>query len=76
MLSSDLAWPMGRITVGVAEPARVRAADLDLEIALGLLQASGQLPGIGVDGLQGELGLDGSIRGEATFGASALLSTR
>ena len=72
MLSSDLAWPMGKITVHVAEPAPARAADLDLEIALGILQASDQLPSVDVGGLRGELGLDGSIRGEATTDARSL----
>ena len=72
MLSSNLAWPLGKITVRVAEPAPARTADLDLEIALGILQASGQLPDTDVGGLRGELGLDGSIRGEATTDAHSL----
>lgn len=66
MLSSGLSWPMGKISVLVTEPAPERTADLDLEIALSVLQASGQLPDVSLDGLRGELGLDGSIRGEAT----------
>ena len=72
MLSSNLPWPLGKITVHVAEPAPARTADLDLEIALGILQASGQLPDTDVGGLRGELGLDGSIRGEATTDAHSL----
>ena len=72
LLSSDLAWPMGRITVRVNEPSPARTADLDLEIALGLLEASGQLPGADIGSLRGELGLDGSIRGESTTDARSL----
>ena len=72
MLSSGLSWPTGKIIVRVAEPAPARTADLDLEIALGLLQASGQLPDADVEGLRGELGLDGSIRGAATTDARTL----
>ena len=71
MLSSNLAWPMGKITVNVSNPPP-RTADLDLEIALGLLKASGQLPDVDTDGLMGELGLDGSIRGAATTDAPNL----
>ena len=72
LLSSDLAWPMGRITVRVNDSSPARTADLDLEIALGLLEASGQLPGADIGGLRGELGLDGSIRGESTTDARSL----
>lgn len=63
MLSSGLSWPMGKIAVRVVEPVPERTADLDLEIALGVLKASDQLPDVDVDDLRGELGLDGSIRG-------------
>lgn len=73
LLSSGLAWPMGQITVRVVEPAPERTADLDLEIALSVLQASGQLPeDADTTGLRGELGLDGSIREEATTDATNL----
>ncbi len=72
LLLSDFAWPMGRITVRVSEPSPRRTADLGLEIALGLLQTSGQLPDADVGGLRGELGLDGSIRGEKTTDARSL----
>ena len=72
LLSSDLSWPMDTITVRVNDPSPARTADLDLEIALGILQASGQLPDADVGGLRGELGLDGSIRGESTTDARSL----
>ena len=73
LLSSGLAWPMGQITVRVVEPAPERTADLDLEIALSVLQASGQLPeDADTTGLRGELRLDGSIREEATTDATNL----
>ncbi len=65
ILSSDLEWPMRRITVNLA-PGDVPkvGAGLDLPIAVGVLAASGQVAPESLDGLGlvGELGLDGSIR--------------
>ncbi len=65
LLSSDLPWPLRRITVNLA-PSSVRkgGAGLDLPIAVGLLVALGELVPSVVEGygFVGELGLDGSIR--------------
>jgi magnesium chelatase family protein len=65
LLSTHLPWPLRRVTVNLA-PSGVRksGAGLDLPIAIGLLVASGELPGSAVDqfGFLGELGLDGTIR--------------
>jgi magnesium chelatase family protein len=65
LLSSELAWPLRRVTVNLA-PSGVRkgGAGLDLPIAIGLLVASGQLSAQAVEscGFLGELGLDGSVR--------------
>lgn len=58
-------WPDHRITVSLA-PAELPKGGgrFDLPIALGLLVASGQLPGDAVQGREfyGELGLDGGLR--------------
>jgi magnesium chelatase family protein len=66
LLSSDLSWPLRRVTVNLA-PSGVRksGAGLDLPIAIGLLVASGELEPSAVFGMAfvGELGLDGSLRG-------------
>jgi magnesium chelatase family protein len=65
MLSSELAWPMRRVTVNLAPGAlRKSGAGFELAVALGLLLASDELPGGCLDGtgVLGELGLDGSIR--------------
>jgi magnesium chelatase family protein len=66
LLSSDLSWPLRRVTVNLA-PSGVRksGAGLDLPIAIGLLVASGELEPAAVSGMAfvGELGLDGSLRG-------------
>lgn len=63
--SSDLTWPLRRITVNLA-PSGLRkvGAGLDLPIALGVLAASGQVPTASLEDLAalGELGLDGSLR--------------
>lgn len=63
--SSDLSWPMQRITVNLA-PTCVRkvGAGLDLPIGLGILAASEQIPLESLAGISavGELGLDGSLR--------------
>jgi magnesium chelatase family protein len=66
LLSSDLSWPLRRVTVNLA-PSGVRksGAGLDLPIAIGLLVAAGELDPSVVSGMAfvGELGLDGSLRG-------------
>jgi len=65
LLSSDLEFPVKRVTVNFA-PATLRktGAGLELAIALGLLLAEDHLPADRLDGVGvlGELGLDGSIR--------------
>lgn len=65
ILSSELKWPMQRITVNLA-PSGVRKAGaaLDLAVAVGVLVASEQLGTVAVRGvgMLGELGLDGSVR--------------
>lgn len=65
LLSSELVFPIRRITVNLA-PAAVRksGAGLELAIALGLLLATDELPQGCLDGagVLGELGLDGSVR--------------
>lgn len=63
--SSELQWPMKRITVNLAPGGLPKTgAALDLPVAIGLLVASSQIPGSQVEGLGafGELGLDGSVR--------------
>jgi magnesium chelatase family protein len=65
LLSSDLQWPLQRVTVNLAPSGlRKTGAGLDLAIAVALLAASGQLPVDSVEGFGflGELGLDGSVR--------------
>lgn len=65
LLSSDLPWPLRRITVNLA-PSSLRkgGAGLDLPIVIGLLVANGTLDREAVEGMAflGELGLDGSLR--------------
>ena len=65
LLSSQLTWPLKRITVNLA-PSSVRKGGpgLDLPIAVGLLVANGELPQEAVAGTAflGELRLDGSVR--------------
>ena len=65
LLSSDLSFPMQRITVNLA-PGGVRksGSGLELAVALGLLAAADELPAGVLDGVAvlGELGLDGSVR--------------
>lgn len=65
LLSSDLPFPLKRITVNFA-PANVRksGAGLELAVALGILLAEDQLPAGCLDGVAvlGELGLDGAVR--------------
>ena len=78
-LSSDLPWPLRRVTVNLA-PSGMRkgGAGLDLPIAIGLLVASGELdPKLVTDmAFVGELGLDGSLRGvPGTVALAASLSS-
>jgi len=65
IVSSELEWPMKRITVNLA-PGDVPkvGTGIDLPMALGILSASGQLPADACSdvGAFGELGLDGSVR--------------
>lgn len=65
MLTSDLDWPMRRITINLA-PSHVRkiGTAFDLSIAVGLLVAQGKLDVERIKGIGflGELGLDGKIR--------------
>ena len=65
LLSSDLEYPMKRVTVNLA-PASVRKAGSgrELAVALALSSADGALPAGALDGVGvfGELGLDGSVR--------------
>jgi len=63
--SSELQWPMRRITVNLAPGGLPKTgAALDLPIAIGLLVASEQIPRSQIESLGafGELGLDGSVR--------------
>ena len=65
LLSSDLPWPMRRVTVNLAQGGmRKSGAGFELAVALGLLLASAELPEGCLEGagVLGELGLDGSIR--------------
>jgi magnesium chelatase family protein len=78
LLSSDLSWPLRRVTVNLA-PSGMRkgGAGLDLPIAIGVLVASGAIDPRAVDGTAfvGELGLDGSLRGvPGTVALAAALS--
>jgi predicted ATPase with chaperone activity len=65
LLSSQLGFPMQRITVNLA-PGGVRksGSGLELAVALGLLAAADELPAGVLDAVAvlGELGLDGSVR--------------
>lgn len=65
LLSSELSFPMQRITVNLA-PGGVRksGSGLELAVALGLLAAADELPAGVLDAVAvlGELGLDGSVR--------------
>jgi magnesium chelatase family protein len=65
VLSSDLPWPLRRITVNLAPTGVPKAgAQLDLAIAIGVLAAAGEIDAADVAGraFLGELGLDGSVR--------------
>ncbi len=74
MISSQVEWPLRRITVNLA-PGGVRksGAGLELAVALGLMLASDDLEQSALDGVGvlGELGLDGQVRPVA--GALALV---
>ena len=65
VLNAGFAFPLRRITVNLA-PADIRknGSALDLPIALGILVASGQLPGDQLEHhvVLGEIGLDGDLR--------------
>ena len=65
LLNSELDFPQKRLTVNLA-PAHVRKAgpSFDLAIAVGLLVASGQVPGDQLEqcALAGELSLSGELR--------------
>ena len=63
--SSDVPWPLGRITVNLAPSGeRKEGAGLDLAIAIGLLVLEGKISPESVEGwgFIAELGLDGSLR--------------
>src|SRR5687768_6703658 len=63
--NAGFSFPLRRITVNLA-PADIRknGSALDLPVALGILVASGQLPGSGLEGrvVLGEVGLEGDLR--------------
>lgn len=65
LLSSDLPWPIRKVTVNLA-PSGLRKAGggLDLPMAIAILVATGELPAEAVEGMAfiGELGLDGAVR--------------
>ena len=65
LLSSQLEWPMKRVTVNLA-PADVRktGSGLELAVAIALTGADDRLPAGVLDelGVLGELGLDGRVR--------------
>ena len=65
LTNAGFEFPLRRITVNLA-PADIRkfGSGLDLPIALGVLSASGQLPGVDLDRLMvvGEVGLEGDLR--------------
>lgn len=75
VLSSALAWPMRRITAGLA-PSWIakRGSSTDLALGVGVLAAAGIVLGSELDELCfiGELGLDGRVR--AVPGGPALAS--
>lgn len=65
VMSSGCPWPSRRVTVNLA-PSGLRkgGSGLDLAIAIGVLVATGELPGEAVadHAFVGELGLDGGVR--------------
>lgn len=65
VLSSELEWPMRRITVNLAPSSVPKlGTGLDLAVAVGVLVAVGAVPAEAVEGwaFLGELGLDGTVR--------------
>lgn len=65
VLSSELPWPMQRITVNLAPSSVPKlGTGLDLAVAVGLLTATDEVSPDAVHrwGFLGELGLDGSVR--------------
>ncbi len=65
VLSSDLPWPMRRLTINLAPSAFPKLGTaLDLAIAVGVLAATGEVPAESTErwAFIGELGLDGSVR--------------
>lgn len=65
ILSSDLAWPLQRLTVNLAPSSFPKVGTgLDLALAVGLLVATDIVPAAAPQGwgFLGELGLDGSLR--------------
>lgn len=74
--NSGFTWPSGQVTVSFEHPA---ATHMDLAVALGVLEVSGQLGSTGAGalatcGVLGELGLDGrlrEIRGALPLGIAA-----
>ncbi len=65
VLSSELPWPMQRLTVNLAPSSVPKlGTGLDLAVAVGLLTATGEVDDDAVRrwGFLGELGLDGSVR--------------
>ena len=65
LINSYFAFPDGRITVNLAPADLPKGGGrFDLPIALGILCASGQLPGASLDATEcvGELALDGTLR--------------
>jgi len=75
--SSGIRFPNRTVTVNLAPADLPKAGtDFDLPIALGVLAASGEVPGLTRAVAVGELALDGSVRaGLASLGA-AVLSAR
>ncbi len=65
LINSGFKWPQSRITISLA-PADLPkdGGGFDLPIAVGILAASGQVPGGALDGYEflGELSLNGSLR--------------
>ncbi|PKO59222.1 MAG: ATP-dependent protease [Betaproteobacteria bacterium HGW-Betaproteobacteria-13] len=79
IITSQFEFPQRRITVNLA-PADLpkEGGRFDLPIALGILVASGQVRGAGLDAHEfcGELSLDGSLRGIRGALAAALAAGR
>ncbi|MEL7622876.1 MAG: YifB family Mg chelatase-like AAA ATPase [Clostridiales bacterium] len=75
IVSSGYQWPSRRMLVNLA-PAHLRkeGSGLDLAVAVSLLKASGQLPGLDTGKLvfAGELSLDGTLRGSRGILPAAL----